>query len=44
MDKIDKIFEQGKEIVKGFKKLVDIITDEEDLKDDEKTEEEKDGN
>lgn len=41
MDKIDKVFDITKDIVKGFKKLIDIATDEEDTNENE---DEKDGN
>jgi hypothetical protein len=41
MDKIDKVFDQVKDITKGFKKLIDIVTDEEDTNENE---DEKDGN
>ena len=30
MDKIDKIFDQVKDITKGFKKLIDIVIDEDE--------------
>jgi hypothetical protein len=41
MDKIDKVFDQVKDIAKGFKKLIDIVIDEDDTTENE---EEKDGN